>query len=194
MSSQCLSAKSGWFPGLLWLSSYLLLNLATGRQGLYRCALITKHTQTLFPQTDNFLLMKARAKILLSCHQDSWFISFPPSFHIFFPSKIPPDSSSPNGPCTPGGAFYSAEWFWQNHLCWSCIFSLWIIIIHFGMEGIGKPTTFPGSWRVHQPGCPPYMCHLCKVKEPQSSNRSTEQKDTNPHESTTSPWGTATAR
>lgn len=87
------------------------------------------------------------------------------------PESILPDSPSPNGPYTPGRAFYSAERFWQNHICWSCIFGLLIIIIIcFEMEGTGKPTTFPGSCRLHQQGCPLFTCHLCKVKEPQSSN------------------------
>lgn len=161
MNLQCPSAKRGWFPGLFWLSSYLLLNLVTGRQGLCHRILITKHTQNPFPQTDNFLLIKARAKILLSCHQDSWFISSPPSFHIFL-GKHP----AWHGPCRLAQPHWPPRprrsWLlWQSGsgktafagpaYLYLFFFSLW-----FGMEGPGKPTTFPGSWRVHL-GRPPTL-------------------------------------
>lgn len=43
-SSQCPSVKSGQFPGLSWLSPYLLQNLVMGRKGLCHYVLITKHT------------------------------------------------------------------------------------------------------------------------------------------------------
>lgn len=63
-----------------------------------------------FPQSDNFPLIKARVKILLSCHQDSWFISSSPSFHLF-PRKHPvwhvsANSSNPTGLCTQEGAIH----------------------------------------------------------------------------------------
>lgn len=167
MNSWCPSAKRGWFPGLFWLSSYLLLNLVTGRQGLCHRILITKCTQNPFPQTDNFLLIKARAKILLSCHRDSWFISPPPSFHIFLGKHPawhgPCRLAQPRWPRAPGEADYSGRAVLAKppllvlHICIYSFFFLW-----FGMEGAGKPTSFPGSWRVHL-GKPPTL-HMAPLQ------------------------------
>lgn len=177
MILQCPSARSGWFPGLFWLSSHLLLNLVTGRQGLCHHVLITKLTQTPFPQTDNFLLIKARAKILLSCHQDTWFISSLPFFHIF-PRKHPAwhglcQLTHPRWPPHPGRSHLpQAERFWQNRLCWSRVV-LFILLLHcLAWRGLANSRLFQGAGGYTQGGYPPFFTqHLCKVKEPQSGNR-----------------------
>jgi len=108
-----------------------------GKQGLCHCILITKRTQTPFPQTDHFLLVKARAKTPLSCHQDSWFISSPPSFHISL-DTVPTDSPSPRRSCLPQHsgsgktAFAGPAYF---HLFLFCFFSL----VRYG-----------AGWRTHR--------------------------------------------
>lgn len=180
MILQCPSARSGWFPELFWLSSYLLLNLVTGRQGLCHHVLITKLTQTPFPQTDNFLLIKARAKILLSCHQDTWFISSLPFFHIF-PRKHPawhglcqltqlthprwPPHPGEEPP-TPGRAVLAKPPLLVLH---SFIYSF---LRCLGWRGLANSWLFQGAGGYTQGSCPPFFTqHLCKVKEPQSGNR-----------------------
>lgn len=138
----------------------------------YATMLWLPNIQTLFPQSDNFPLIKARAKILLSCHQDSWFISSSPSFHLF-PRKHPVW----HGPCRliqprwslcPEGAVYPGRVVLaQLPLLTLNIFSFSVQdrggwqIPHFSKELEDTP----------RGGYPPFTQHLCKVKQPERGNR-----------------------
>lgn len=106
------------------------------------------NTQTPLSQSDNFLLIKARAKMLLSCHQDSWFISSSLSFHLL-PRKYPVWHSpcqliQPHWSLLPGRNHLPWQCFWHNCLCWSQILS----VFQFGMETARKSLTFLRSWRI----------------------------------------------
>lgn len=128
--------------------------------------------QTPSPQSDNFLLIKARAKILLSCHQDSWFISSSPSFHLL-PRKHPVW----HGPCRliqPFGSLHPGRspLPWQSGLGttafagpeYSQFFSL-------GWRELANPQHFQGAGGYSWGGYPPFTQHLCKVKQPGRGNR-----------------------
>lgn len=131
------------FPG--YLRIYCRIWVWEGRD--YATMSWLPNIQMPFPQSDNFLLIKARVKILLSCHQDSWFISSSPSFHLF-PRKHPVW----HGPCQLIQPYLSLH-PGRSHPPWQsgsgatafaspeCL----LTVFHFGREEAGKFPTFPGT-------------------------------------------------
>lgn len=127
--------------------------------------------QTPFPQSDNFLLIKARAKILLSCHQDSWFISSSPSFHLL-PRKYPVW----NSPCRliqPHWSLHPG----RSHPPWQADSGTppfadpkYLEFFSLGWRGLANPPLFQGARGYSWGGYPPFTQHLCKVKQPERGN------------------------
>lgn len=112
------------------------------------------------------MFSNARAKILLSCHQDSWFISSP-SIHIF-PGKPP----AWHGPCR------LAQPHWpscprtshpQTVLEKNTFSGPTFFVVCLGWRVLSNSPLFQGARGYTQGGYPPTW-HLCEVKGTQSSN------------------------
>lgn len=156
------------FPG--YLHVYCRIWWWEGRD--YATMFWLPNIQTLFPQSDNFLLIKARVKLLLSCHQDSWFISSSPSFHLF-PRKHPVWHSpcrliQPHWSLHPEGAIYPGRVVLaQLPLLTLNIFSFSV----WDGGGLVNCPLFQEAGGYSRGGCPPFTQHLGKVKPPERGNR-----------------------